>query len=188
MFSFVLKASGGDDGHLLKQTESYVRSKARHTALRTEIYDAISQDCKGASQRILCRHALLKVGFIHPGIVEKSHCSAMLSSDSEKDEPEKMMVTLRSIVNGMGDGFASSLPVKTFVQSADMRIISHALKLNIFKDPKKMDALMHKLIEELRFMTSADIPFGEFKDCKEKSEPKKETPASSDQAPTILPC
>ncbi len=189
MFSFVLKASGGENGHLLKETETYVRTQAPHTELRPEIFELVSKDIKGANQRVLSRHGLIKIGFIHPGTVEKNHCTAMLAPGEEKDQPEKMMLRVRGIVDKLSDE-VKTIAVKRFVQAADMRILSNAMKFGLYKeDPKQMDSLMHNIIHELRDITKTDIPFEEFEDCKEKPA-KNDKPAASAAAapPAILVC
>eukprot|EP00438_Fugacium_kawagutii_P027504 Skav228209 [mRNA] locus=scaffold3219:101979:102974:- [translate_table: standard] len=63
-YGFVMKASGGQDGKLLMQTDSVVTAggfPAR--ALGSEIYQALSVDLKGADQHILVRHMLLRLAY-----------------------------------------------------------------------------------------------------------------------------
>ena len=190
MFSFVLKASGGESGHLLKETESYVRTKAPHTELRPEIFELVSKDIKGANQRVLTRHALIKIGFIHPGTVEKNHCTAILAPGEEKDLPELMMLRMRGIVDKLSEPLQTTLAVKHFMHLADMRILSNGIKLGLYKDdPKQIKPLMHNLIHELQGITKVGIPFEEFADCKEEPA-KNDKPAASAAVdpPAILVC
>lgn len=171
MFSFVLKASGGAEGHLLKATESFVRAKAPNSSVPAAVYNALSDTCKGEDQRVLSRHAVLKCAFLHAGFITDTHCRAILKFDEteKKDrQPEMAMRDLRNIVHT--EGVASMPQVNVFVQTADVRIVSVALKFGFYQDDAKtVNTLMYQLIEELRELTGRwMIPYGVYKNCKPK--------------------
>ena len=57
LFTFCVKFSGGCDGHLLQETEDFVKAFGyQRRSLGAEVYDALSADLKGREQRPIYRH------------------------------------------------------------------------------------------------------------------------------------
>ena len=60
MFGFVLKFSGGVSGHLMEETESFIRAHGHaRRSLGPDVYAALSQDLKGTEQYAKYRHCAL---------------------------------------------------------------------------------------------------------------------------------
>ena len=60
MFPFVLKFSGGVSGHLLEETESFIRAHGHaRRKLGPDVFAALSQDLKGTEQYAKYRHCAL---------------------------------------------------------------------------------------------------------------------------------
>ena len=72
IFSFVLKCGGGSgEDSFLSKTERFVRGHgASNRSLGTEVWQALSADCKGPNQHVAFRHMLVKLGLCGP--TEKS--------------------------------------------------------------------------------------------------------------------
>ena len=65
LFKFCLKFGGDSCGHLVLETERYVKGHGYATrSLGADVWDALSTECKGGS-RVLLRHCLLKLAFTH---------------------------------------------------------------------------------------------------------------------------
>lgn len=62
MFGFVLKFSGGVSGHLMDETESFIRAHGHaRRSLGPDVFAALSQDLKGTEQYAIYRHCALIV-------------------------------------------------------------------------------------------------------------------------------
>ena len=62
MFGFVLKFSGGVSGHLMDETESFIRAHGHaRRSLGPDVFAALSQDLKGTEQYAKYRHCALIV-------------------------------------------------------------------------------------------------------------------------------
>ena len=163
-----MKASGGASGHLLKKTESYVRSVAPMASLTPAIWAALTSDSASAGQRVLTRHALLKTAFIFNGSIHKSHCSSLMSSESE--DAEKAMVRLREITEEV----SGDRRVQFFIEGADCRIIAQILGLKDVPNSQfsSLDGLMRQMLEELASEIGIAIDMKEFASATVKSTAK----------------
>lgn len=66
LFTFCVKFSGGCDGHLLQETEDFVKAFGyQRRSLGAEVYDALSVDLKGREQRPIYRHCTYKCKVQH---------------------------------------------------------------------------------------------------------------------------
>ena len=168
MYAFVLKASGGASGHLLKNTEAFVRSRAQGTSLTPEFYKAISVDLKQTDQHVLTRHALLKAAFVHQ-CVDSRNCRSALQDPVS----EKMMKRLREITQDN----THETDVKNFIEEADVRIVCHQIgcKLECYQQFTKINGLMHAMINELSEVVGVPIAMHEFADEAETSKPSAST-------------
>ena len=64
LFAFTARFSGGSQGHFLDETDQFVRAHGYPSrSLGPEVYKALSADLRGAEQRVLVRHMLLRFAY-----------------------------------------------------------------------------------------------------------------------------
>ena len=64
LFAFTARFSGGSQGHFLDETDQFVRAHGYASrSLGPEVYEALSADLRGAEQRVLVRHMLLRFAY-----------------------------------------------------------------------------------------------------------------------------
>jgi hypothetical protein len=99
MYAFVLRASGGQSGEFLQDTERFVKSTcAAGKSVGGEIYDCLSKDLKNtSSQLILMRHAMLKMAYVDSLSVHEA--KRMTSKDRERDfcGAESLLAEIRNL-------------------------------------------------------------------------------------------
>ena len=107
LYAFILKCGGGKTGHLMLQTEEYVRCFGNAgRCLGTPIWDALSSEVKRQNHNVLWRHALLKTLLCHhERLVSVSDIKRSLTQKDlqpKVQDFEKMLSQLRGIGRSVG--------------------------------------------------------------------------------------
>ncbi len=130
MYTLVLNLSGGASGHLLRNTESFVRNNSTSSTLEPTLVKALSVELKSVDQRVLCRHALMKAAYVYQCINPK-HVKTILQSDVG-GTAEHMMKRFRELVMNL----TMDSDLKQFIEKADVRIIGQLLNIDEIPDCK----------------------------------------------------
>jgi hypothetical protein len=186
MYTLVLNLSGGASGHLLRNTESFVRSRSASTSLDAALVKALSVELKSTSQRVLCRHALMKAAYIHQCINPK-HVRNALQTDAG-GTAERMMQRFRELVNHL----TMDNELKQFIENADMRIVGQLMEIHDIPNckTKTIEGLMNEMLQEVSSLMETSLNMHEFADkaeVKVKAATQDAKPASaSSSAPQFL--
>ena len=119
IFAFVLKCGGGSgEESFLSRTERYVRGHGvSNRSLGTEVWQALSADCKGPNQHVAFRHMLVKLGLC--GAAEKS----LTVTDVKRS------LTAKDVMARMGEAETVFLEVQKLLQGENAESAESALGL-----------------------------------------------------------
>ena len=147
MYAFMLRASGGQSGEFLQDTEKFVKSTcAAGKSVGGEIYDCLSKDLKGSSsQHILLRHALLKMAYVDS--LSAHEAKKFCSKDRERDLgiAEALLVEVRGLCRKYEDSMDVFL--------ARCRFEVDVAAKTVGRNKPSLPCLAHQLIMELRELT-----------------------------------
>lgn len=146
MFSFILKASGGESGSFLAETEAFVKTQVSHSkSLGPEVFAALAADVRGDGQLIRVRHSLLKLGYCRQ--VNAMEVKRALHS-ADAHNAESILCEVRTLVGKYSVGLSSELGV------LDMNIAS---RLAGVPRSKSFAYYAHKFIESASMSAGAEF-------------------------------
>lgn len=175
MFSFVLKASGGEHGSFLGETETFVKTQISPSkSLGPEVFAALSMETKCDSQLLRSRHALLKLGYCRQ--VNAMEIKRALNSQ-DAQAAELLLCEVRSLVSQLPMKFASELGF------LDMNV---AARLAGVPKSKSFAYYAHKFVVHAQSATGAAIP-DRFKDLAKEEIDAESKPAEPAQKSSIGP-
>jgi hypothetical protein len=201
MFQFVMKASGGKDGHLLKETESLCRTHAPATRkVGGDTYKELSHDMKhaGGEQALSIRHGLLSRAYIY-GDVTPSDTKKLFTKDVQAKavHADAILCKLRALVNAMpadetkqaaksAFGFASMWASSLAIGLKLPDQGKHACKVAF----KSVEAIAHNFIELLNVSVPAHAQIkSEWEDHAHKDVSKAKAESKcSEQVTLTLSC
>ena len=119
IFSFVLKCGGGSgEESFLSRTERFVRGHGvSNRSLGTDVWQALSADCKGPNQHVAFRHMLVKLGL----------CGATDKSLTVTDV--KRSLTAKDVMARMGEAETVFLELQKLLQGQNAESAEAALGL-----------------------------------------------------------
>ena len=163
LYSFVLKASGGSTGELLKETERFVRQRCSSArSLGADLWEVLDHEPKGfasSGSLALFRHAMVKLAYSSKKM-GKAECKKMFSQDIKRDvvTADALMNELRSLARHHAD---PSTPQVFIAQGlTDQMLASFAIKLRLPDEKlyESFDEICHDFVLVLRHMTGQPVP------------------------------
>ncbi|CAK9026065.1 Uncharacterized protein SCF082_LOCUS17338 [Durusdinium trenchii] len=163
LYSFVLKASGGSTGELLKETERFVRQRCSSArSLGADLWEVLAHEPKGfasSGSLALFRHAMVKLAYSSKKM-GKAECKKMFSQDIKRDvvTADALMNELRSLARHHAD---PSTPQVFIAQGlTDQMLASFAIKLRLPDEKlyESFDEICHDFVLVLRHMTGQPVP------------------------------
>ena len=163
LYSFILKAGGGSTGHLMKQTEEYVRCYGNAgRALGVPLWEALGSDNKLQPQKnVLWRHALLKALYCHEerlvsaSDVKRSLCQKELQPRVARFEA--MIAKMRTIGASLGSSHGLTthdvdMTVGTFEVESVVILLQKKPKVthDVYEVFEHLEEAAHKVIKRLR--------------------------------------
>ncbi|OLP82472.1 hypothetical protein AK812_SmicGene36890 [Symbiodinium microadriaticum] len=130
MFSYCLKASGGQDGVHLKETEQYVRACCPSSRqLGPDLWQALSMDIKGhSSEAVACvRNGLVKCAYVRQN-VSVADCRKLAANFAKVKEADELMLAVRAMLKEQVGELTDASLVKALA-TMDMCMVSMVIGL-----------------------------------------------------------
>ena len=153
MFKFMLRASGGQKGDLLGNTERFIKHASPcQKAIGSECWDALSLDIKSSPhQFVLVRHAFLKLAYTTGASAADIKRFATKDNEALCIEVEKLINEMRVMFAGVSDNVDVFLTMGKFEADLARKIIGRNVK-------SSLEFLAHKLIMDINNITTTSFP------------------------------
>ena len=138
----LLRYCGGKDGHLLLQTERYVRARGQSAALGASFWEQISYEPRGAVAIPFFRHAVLKLAMSGGHTVYATDVKRMFSKEAleQGKTADKLLADLREAMTAAGIHESSAANMMQVMGVTEVAMAAKVLQMQL-KGEKKYSSL-----------------------------------------------